>query len=185
RGRTIEPLPFDLKKLDDDEQWLRPAALATPGGLFVPSKEIPPLNMVMRTWSGRRAALQTVGRAVKSIVLHRHMDTLGRALIGRLRLAAKEAGIPLWLNTPLQSLITNDTGAVVGVQAQRAGSVIRIRARKGVLLPAGGFEHNGEMRKHFLRDGGKDNYSAGSPDNTGDGIVAGPGVGGGGALLGV
>src|ERR1700744_662358 len=34
------------------------------------------------------------------------------------------------------------------------------------------------MRKHFLRDGGKDNYSAGSPDNTGDGITAGQAVGG-------
>jgi 3-oxosteroid 1-dehydrogenase len=132
---------------------------------------------VMRTWSGRRAALQTVGRAVKNIVLRRHMDTLGRALIGRLRLAAKEAGIPLWRNTPLQSLITDQSGAVVGIQALRAGSVIRIRARKGVLLAAGGFEHNGEMRKHFLRDGGKDNYSAGSPDNTGDGITAGQAVG--------
>jgi 3-oxosteroid 1-dehydrogenase len=178
RGRTIEPLPFDLKKLGDDEQWLRPAALATPGGLFVTSKEFARLNMVMRTWAGRRAALQTVGRAVKSIVLRRHMDTLGRALIGRLRLAAKEAGIPLWLNTPLQSLITDQSGAVVGVQARRAGGVIRIRARKGVLLAAGGFEHNGEMRKHFLRDGGKDNYSAGSLDNTGDGITAGQAVGG-------
>jgi 3-oxosteroid 1-dehydrogenase len=178
RGRTIEPLPFDLKRLGDDEQWLRPAALATPGGLFVTSKEFARLNMVMRTWSGRWAALQTVGRAVKSIVLHRHMDTLGRALIGRLRLAVKEAGIPMWLNTPLQSLITDQSGAVVGVQVQRAGCVIRIRTRKGVLLAAGGFEHNGEMRKHFLRDGGKDNYSAGSPDNTGDGITAGQAVGG-------
>ena len=34
------------------------------------------------------------------------------------------------------------------------------------------------MRKRFLRDGGKDNYSAGSPDNTGDGIIAGQAVGG-------
>jgi 3-oxosteroid 1-dehydrogenase len=178
RGRTIEPLPFDLKKLGEDEQWLRPAALATPGGLFVTSKEFARLNMVMRTWSGRRAALQTVGRAVKSIVLRRHMDTLGRALIGRLRLAVKEAGIPVWLNTPLQSLITGADGAVVGVQALHAGSVIRIRARRGILLATGGFEHNGEMRKHFLREGGKDNYSAGSPDNTGDGIVAGQAVGG-------
>ncbi|MGB7113576.1 MAG: FAD-binding protein, partial [Mycobacterium sp.] len=102
RGRTIEPLPFDLKKLGDDEQRLRPAALATPGGLFVTSKEFARLNMVMRTWSGRRAAMQTVGRALKSMVLRRHMDTLGRALIGRLRLATKDADIPLWLDTPLQ-----------------------------------------------------------------------------------
>jgi 3-oxosteroid 1-dehydrogenase len=129
--------------------------------------------MVMRTWSGRRAALQTVGRAVKGIVLRRHMDTLGRALIGRLRLAAKDAGIPLWLDTPLRSLITDGSGAVLGVCVRRAGSVVRIRARRGVLLATGGFEHNNEMRKRFLRDGGKDNYSAGSPENTGDGITAG------------
>jgi 3-oxosteroid 1-dehydrogenase len=178
RGRTVEPLPFDLKKLGDDEKRLRPAALATPGGLFVTSKEFARLNMVMRTWSGRRAALRTVGRAVKSIVLRRHMDTLGRALIGRLRLAVKDAGIPLWLNTPLQSLITDESGAVLGVCAQRAGSAIRIRAHNGVLLATGGFEHNSEMRKRFLRDGGKDNYSAGSPDNTGDGITAGQAIGG-------
>ena len=95
--------------------------------------------MVMRTWSGRRAAMQTVGRAVKGMLLRRHMDTLGRALIGRLRLAAKDAGIPLWLNTPLQSLITDESGAVVGAQAEREGSVVRIRARKGVLLACGGF----------------------------------------------
>jgi 3-oxosteroid 1-dehydrogenase len=178
RGRTIEPLPFDLKQLGDDEKLLRPAALATPGGLFVTSKEFARLNMVMRTWPGRRAAMQTVGRAVKGLLLRRHMDTLGRALIGRLRLAAKDAGIPLWLNTPLQSLITDESGAVLGVAAQRAGSAARIRARKGVLLATGGFEHNSEMRKRFLRDGGKDNYSAGSPDNVGDGIVAGQAVGG-------
>src|ERR1700759_5735679 len=78
----------------------------------------------------------------------------------------------------MRSLITDDTGAVVGIHAQRGSDVVRIRARKGVLLAAGGFEHNGEMRKHFLREGGKDNYSAGSPDNTGDGITAGQAGGG-------
>jgi len=178
RGRTIEPLPFDLKMLGEDEKRLRPAALATPGGLFVTSKEFARLNMVMRTWSGRRAAMHTVGRAVKGVLLRRHMDTLGRALIGRLRLALKDAGIPLWLNTSLQSLITDESGAVVGVWGQREGTAIRIRVRNGVLLATGGFEHNNEMRKQFLRDGGKDNYSAGSVDNTGDGITAGQAVGG-------
>lgn len=36
-GRTIEPLPVDLKELGADEDLLRPAALATPPGLFITS----------------------------------------------------------------------------------------------------------------------------------------------------
>lgn len=178
RGRTIEPLPFDLKKLGADETLLRPATLATPAGLYVTSEEFARLNMAMRTWAGRRAALRTGWRAVKALLLRRHMETLGRALIGRLRLAVKEAGIPLWLNTSLESLITDDAGRVVGVRVVRAGSASTVHARNGVLLASGGFEHNTEMRKQHLPEGGTDNYSSGSIDNTGDGIVAGQAVGG-------
>ncbi|WP_068268829.1 FAD-binding protein [Aldersonia kunmingensis] len=178
-GRTIEPLPFDLKLLGEDEKALRPAALATPAGLYITSKEFVRLNMVMRTWAGRRAAIGTGWRAFKSIVMRRHMETLGQALIGRLRLAVKQAGVPLWLNTPMQSLITDDSGAVTGVLAQRNGTTVQIRARKGVLLASGGFERGDEMRKKYLREGGKDDYSAGSVDNTGDGIIAGEKLGAG------
>ncbi|WP_181696362.1 FAD-binding protein [Nocardia sp. GTS18] len=176
-GRSIEPLPVDLKQLGPDEDLLRPAALATPPGLFITSKDFVQLNMVTRTWKARWTALLTGLRAIKAIVLRRHMDTLGRALIARLRLALRDAGVPLWLNTPLRSLITDDTGAVIGVIAERGGREIRIRARAGVLLATGGFEHNQAMRKQYLPDGGRDNFSAASADNTGDGIVAGEKVG--------
>ncbi|MEU4595642.1 FAD-binding protein [Nocardia sp. NPDC023988] len=176
-GRSIEPLPVDLKQLGPDEDLLRPAALATPPGLFITSKDFVQLNMVTRTWKARWTALLTGLRAIKAIVLRRHMDTLGRALIARLRLALRDAGVPLWLNTPLRSLITDDTGAVIGVIAERGGREIRIRARDGVLLATGGFEHNQAMRKQYLPDGGRDNFSAASADNTGDGIVAGEKVG--------
>ncbi|MBJ8344705.1 FAD-binding protein [Antrihabitans sp. YC2-6] len=176
-GRTIEPLPFDLKLLGEDEKLLRPGALATPAGLYITSKEFAKLNMVMRTWAGRRAALGTGWRAFKSIVMRKHMDTLGQALIGRLRLAVKEANVPLWLNTPMQSLVTDDAGRVLGVLAEQDGRTVSIRARNGVLLASGGFEHGDRMRKQYLREGGKDNYSAGSVDNTGDGIRAGESVG--------
>ncbi|WP_194824942.1 FAD-binding protein [Nocardia sp. XZ_19_231] len=176
-GRSIEPLPVDLKQLGADEDLLRPAALATPPGLFITSKDFVQLNMVTRTWRARWTALLTGLRAIKAIVLRRHMDTLGRALIARLRLALRDAGVPLWLDTPLHSLITDDTGAVLGVLAERDGREIRIRARAGVLLATGGFEHNQAMRKQYLPDGGRDNFSAASTDNTGDGIIAGEQVG--------
>lgn len=176
-GRSIEPLPVDLKQLGDDEELLRPAALATPPGLFITSKDFVQLNMVTRTWKARWTALLTGLRAVKAIVMRRHMDTLGRALIARLRLALRDAGVPLWLDTPLRSLITDEAGAVLGVVAERDGREIRIRARQGVLLATGGFEHNQAMRKRYLPEGGRDNFSAASIDNTGDGIVAGEKVG--------
>lgn len=176
-GRSIEPLPVDLKQLGADEDLLRPAALATPPGLFITSKDFVQLNMVTRTWKARWTALLTGLRAVKAIVLRRHMDTLGRALIARLRLAVRDAGVPLWLDTPLRSLITDDAGAVLGVLAERDGREIRIRAREGVLLATGGFEFNQAMRKDHLPEGGRDNFSAASTDNTGDGIIAGEKVG--------
>ncbi|SEM24235.1 FAD-binding protein [Rhodococcus maanshanensis] len=176
-GRTIEPLPVNLKELGEDEDLLRPAALATPPGLFITSKDFVQLNMVTRTWKAKWTALLTGLRAVKAIVLRRNMDTLGRALIARLRLALKDAGVPLWLNTALQSLVTDESGAVVGVVAERNGAQVRIRARRGVLLASGGFEYNEEMRKRYLREGGKDNFSAAAVENTGDGIVAGEKLG--------
>ncbi|AZG45976.1 FAD-binding protein [Gordonia insulae] len=176
-GRSIEPLPVDLRKLGDDENQLRPAALATPPGLFITSKDFVALNMVMRTWKGRRTALLTGLRAIKAVLLRRHMDTLGRALIARLRLALSDAGVPLLLETPMQSLVTDQSGAVLGVIAEHHGRQLRIRARAGVLLATGGFEHNHEMRKRHLPRGGQDDYSAASVDNTGDGITAGVDVG--------
>ncbi|AQA22410.1 FAD-binding protein [Rhodococcus oryzae] len=176
-GRTIEPLPVNLKELGEDEDLLRPAALATPPGLFITSKDFVQLNMVTRTWKAKWTALLTGLRAVKAIVLRRHMDTLGRALIARLRLALKDAGVPLWLNTALQSLVTDESGAVTGVVAERNGKQVRIRARRGVLLASGGFEYNEEMRKRYLREGGKDNFSAAAVENTGDGIIAGEKLG--------
>ncbi|WP_020170117.1 FAD-dependent oxidoreductase [Gordonia polyisoprenivorans] len=176
-GRSIEPLPIDLRRLGDDEPLLRPAALATPPGLFITSKDFVALNMVMRTWHGRRTAMQTGVRAAKAVLLRRHMETLGRALIARLRLATVDAGVPLVLDTPMQRLLTDERGAVTGVLAEHRGQPVRIRARRGVLLATGGFEHNHEMRKAHLRAGGRDDYSAASDDNTGDGIIAGQQIG--------
>jgi 3-oxosteroid 1-dehydrogenase len=62
---------------------------------------------------------------------------MGNALVGMLRRSLMDRGIPLWLNTPARELIVED-GRVAGVAAQKEGSPIRIRARNGVVLAAGG-----------------------------------------------
>ncbi|EJZ11621.1 FAD-binding protein [Mycolicibacterium vaccae] len=73
----------------------------------------------------------------------------GRALIARLLAAAGRH--PHWSaqrNTALTELVVED-GRVVGAVVESAGRRRAIRARRGVLLSAGGFERNDEMRARY------------------------------------
>jgi 3-oxosteroid 1-dehydrogenase len=93
-------------------------------------------------------------------------------LVGQLRHALAERDIPLWLNTELTELIS-EAGAIVGVEALRNGTHTRIRARNGVVIAAGGFERNPQMRQKFFGPDATSEYTSGSPGNTGDAINAG------------
>jgi len=71
----------------------------------------------------------------------------GRALVGRLLLALTELGNTEFLReTPVESLVVEE-GRVVGVEARGPdGATLRIKARRGVLLTAGGMESAAELR---------------------------------------
>ncbi|MEE3327610.1 MAG: FAD-dependent oxidoreductase [Myxococcota bacterium] len=96
----------------------------------------------------------------------------GSHLIAGLAEGAKAAGVEVLTDTPAQRLITEEDSdgnkKVLGVVALHDGKEIRIRAKKGVLLSAGGFDWNFTMKRHFLR--GMSPYPLGSPGNTGDGV---------------
>jgi len=102
--------------------------------------------------------------------------TLGNALTGGLRLALNEAGVPLWLSTPMRELVREE-GRVVGLVVERNGKPFRIRARKGVVLAAGGFDKNQAMRTANAPLYSSAQLSGGVTSNTGDSIVAGQAVG--------
>lgn len=100
--------------------------------------------------------------------------TGGLALVGGLLAALRQRGVPLWLSSPLQSLWM-ENGRVAGVQVRRAdGASVRIRARRGVVLAAGGFERNQAMREQYLPQPTNADWTA-TPagGNTGDAIEAG------------
>jgi succinate dehydrogenase/fumarate reductase flavoprotein subunit len=99
----------------------------------------------------------------------------GQALIARLLLAAAGAGVDLRLNTGLESLIVED-GRVIGAVATTPAGSLRIRASRGVLIAAGGFEQNEEMRRAY-GVAGPARWSMGSPGNFGRPIRAGIEIG--------
>ena len=62
--------------------------------------------------------------------------------------AAVDAGAAVSTDTRVDRLVIDD-GRVVGVQGQRFGETVSLRARRGVVLTAGGFIFNDDMlRKH-------------------------------------
>ncbi|WP_425004761.1 FAD-binding protein [Mycolicibacterium sp. S3B2] len=73
----------------------------------------------------------------------------GRALIARFLLATRQyPHSSARLDTALTELVVED-GRVAGAVVQTPEGRRRIRARRGVLLAAGGFEHNDEMRARY------------------------------------
>lgn len=106
----------------------------------------------------------------------------GRALIGRFLLGLQRfPNTSLHRETELVDLIVDD-GRVVGAVARRNGTVVRYRARRGVLLATGGFEHNPEMRARFGIPG-RTADSMGAPDNTGAAHLAAIRIGAGTDLM--
>ena len=175
--RTHMPLPLDGRRLGKDVETLRYASPAA--SLFgylnwhfdetyillfrAPGWQWHLAKSLMRYWfdwpfrfkSGKDRRL-----------------TLGNALLGGLRMALKEKQVPLWLETPMVDLISED-GRVTGAIVKHRGKEMRIGTRKGVILAAGGFDKNQEMRELYAPAYRNAYLSGGTGGNTGDTIRAG------------
>jgi 3-oxosteroid 1-dehydrogenase len=175
-GSTINVPPIDLRKLGVDEQsLLAPLALA-PKGIWLGPKELRQFYRIRQSWAGKGVLLKLVARMVRANVVGERMAAIGQSLAARLRLAMRERGIPLWLDSPMVELITDVDGSVTGAVVERDGAKRRIAVRAGVILASGGFDHDLAWRKEYLPEVDQD-WSFGNPASMGDGIRAAEKVG--------
>ena len=184
-GRSIEPKPFNARKLGADEAGLEPAYGKVPLNVVVMQQDYVRLNQLKRHPRGVLRSLKVGGRTMWAKATGKNLVGMGRALIGPLRIGLQRAGVPVLLNTALADLYVED-GVVRGVYVtdgeapgtdQAPAEPRLIRARRGVILACGGFEHNEQMRVKYQRAPITTEWTVGAKANTGDGIVAGEKLG--------
>ena len=100
----------------------------------------------------------------------------GSAGVARLYLSVLKRNIPVELETRFVELIA-DGDQVLGAVIEHHGQRTRVRARKGVILASGGFEKNQRLREQHLPAPTNTEWSAGTPGNEGDGLLAGLSLG--------
>ncbi|WP_182377733.1 FAD-dependent oxidoreductase [Nocardioides sp. WS12] len=167
-GRSVEPTPFDTRQLGAWEPRLRPGI--TMGiGIVATTSELMRLGYWNRSIKGMVTGLRVVGRTKVSKWRGRSLVSHGAALIGMLLEAAIARGVPIWTDSPVEELVVED-GRVVGVVVVHEGERITVRARKAVLLAAGGYAMNQEMRDKFAphQPGG---FTYSNPGDTGEMLV--------------
>ncbi|MFE9257731.1 3-oxosteroid 1-dehydrogenase [Streptomyces sp. NPDC006879] len=181
-GRSIEPDMIDGKLLGAELERLNPAYLPVPAGMVVYSADYKWLTLSLVSARGLAVATECLARGTAAALLGQRPLTMGQALAGGLRLGLLRAGVPLWLETPLVDLVQQD-GAVSAVVVEHEGRTCTVRARRGVVIGSGGFEHDAAMRARYQQQPIGTQWTVGHHANTGDGIRAGERAGAALALM--
>lgn len=170
-GRTCECRPFDASVLGKYRNRLQPGVMKPPAvPMPVTSADYRWMNLMARL--PRKALpliVKRVAQGVGGAVLGRRYLAGGQALAAGLFAGVLRAGIPIWTDTALARLIVEGqriTGAVVAHE----GREITVTANRGVVLAAGGFDHDMEMRHKFQSATLGKNMSLGAETNTGDAL---------------
>ena len=180
KGRSVLARAFDGRRLGKDFALVRPPIhrLMILGGLMIGAEEVPDFLRPFASPGTLRRVIGKVARyAVDRLRYPRGTDVRnGNALVSRLFYSLRARGVPIWLDAPLAELLAED-GRVVGASIRRDGALLRVRARRGVVLATGGFPRNAAMRERYGPDF-PHRFTLAYEGNTGDGIQAALSVGG-------
>jgi 3-oxosteroid 1-dehydrogenase len=168
RMRAPNPLALLFDRYAIDARQAAALVGRTPGWPWVA------LWLMARYWLdlGMRGKSRRDRRAVR-----------GDALVGHLRRELARREVPLVLNCALRELVV-EGGRVSGVLVEHNGSPRRIAAKRGVVLAAGGFEHDQRRRDAHLPVRTETRWTT-TPEggNTGDALAAAEAIGAAGEFL--
>ena len=166
-GRSVEGIPYDAAALGDWSDRVQPS-MAKNYGFVIKTNELRSVQYFNRSPRAFAVAMRVFLRTRAARLRRREILTNGASVIGQILkvLIDRGNGDPrVWTNAAMDDLILED-GRVVGARVTRDGASLNIEARKGVLLAAGGFGHNAEMRRQYSAD--QPNEAKWSIANAGD-----------------
>jgi 3-oxosteroid 1-dehydrogenase len=169
-GRTCECRPFDGGVLGDNRKLLRPGVMKSKFPMPVTGADYRWMNLLARM--PRRALPRIMLRGFQGLgglFLGRHYVAGGQGLAAGLFAGVLRAGIPIWTEASLTRLLT-DGDRVTGAIIQSGDTSMKVSARRGIVLAAGGFDHLMEWRWKFQSEALAENFSLGAEGNTGDAI---------------
>jgi 3-oxosteroid 1-dehydrogenase len=170
-GRSIEPAPFDERKLGDWRDKVQPGQ-ARRVGLHVKTNEIRSLIHYNRSIRAFSVAGRVWLRTALSRLRRQDLVVSGESLVAQMLKIVLDSGTRIWTDAAVEDLVV-EHGRVLGVQVRREGSSVAVKARNGVLLAAGGFAHNSEMRRKYSGDQPNDaQWSSANPGDTGEILAA-------------
>lgn len=183
-GRSVGPKPINARRLPKElRAKLRPQLYET-SFLGMGIMAGPDLQKFLHATTSVRgfahAAWRVAFHVFDLLTARRGMQLVnGPALVARLARSAHERGVQLWTSSPAVRLTSEDgrvTGAVVATPRGR----MTVRARRGVLLAAGGFPHDVDRRRALFprTPTGREHWTLAPDTTTGDGIDLAESVGG-------
>jgi 3-oxosteroid 1-dehydrogenase len=166
-GRAVEGVPFDAAQLGQWRDTVQPP-LAKNYGFVVKTNELRSVQYFNRAPRAFAVASRVFLRTTAARVRRRTILTNGASLIAQMLkvlIDLSDGDPPVWTNAAMDDLVIED-GRVVGARVVRDGSALNVAAKMGVLLAAGGFGHNADMRRRYSGD--QPNEAKWSIANAGD-----------------
>ena len=167
RGRSLETVAFDRKKLGEWQHHVRPGFSPD---LNIYTVEAAPLSL-LRTRIGIKTVLRVMCRTLLGKLRGQKLVTNGEALMSRLLNALLRRDVEVWRESPVCELIV-DRERVVGAVIEHDGRRLRVQARDGVVIAAGGFARNEQMRLEYAGGRGPvtGTWTSANPGDTGEAI---------------